>query len=71
MDGSLGDLIYKKKRFEEKEAKKIFYQISVALLKSLRNNKILHRNIKPGNILYRRLKNGEYEFKISDFKIAK
>lgn len=59
--GTLDDILKKKKKLEEKEAKIIIYQVLCAL-DLLAENDIAHRDIKPENIF---ISNGIY--KLGDF----
>ena len=71
MTGSLRDLIQEKKKFSEREAIKIMFKIVKIYYNSLYKKRVMHRDIKPGNILFNLLANGEYEFKLADFGIVK
>ena len=70
MDGSLRDLLNKHKSFWWKIAIKIMFKI-IKSYEFMHKAKMVHRDLKPDNILFNRLKNGDYEFKIADFGLAK
>jgi serine/threonine protein kinase len=66
---SLHFFIYKTKP-EISNVKKIMYQILSGLY-YLHANSIIHRDMKPGNILCYPNKNGEIDIKITDFGLSK
>ncbi|KAK9704130.1 serine/threonine protein kinase, variant 2 [Basidiobolus ranarum] len=66
--GELFDLIQKKQRFSEPEARFIFYQLFQAI-KYLHDRGITHRDMKPENILLD--SKGPLRVKVSDFGLAK
>ncbi|ORX91130.1 Pkinase-domain-containing protein [Basidiobolus meristosporus CBS 931.73] len=66
--GELFDLIVKKRRFTEPEARVIFYQLFQAI-KYLHDRGITHRDMKPENILLD--PRDPLRVKISDFGLAK
>ena len=70
MKGSLKSLIKKKGRFSEKKAVKILKKI-VKSYKFLHDEEVVHRDIKPDNVLYNEWEEGEYELKFCDFGLAK
>eukprot|EP00668_Euglena_longa_P012090 GGOE01014517.1.p1 GENE.GGOE01014517.1~~GGOE01014517.1.p1 ORF type:complete len:625 (+),score=224.43 GGOE01014517.1:27-1901(+) len=73
-DGDLFDLIQKKKKLPEHEARQLFWQIVVAL-DHLHGLNIAHRDLKPENILVAITKSAdgedEYTLKLTDFGLAK
>jgi len=73
-DGDLFDLLERKAKFPEHEARQIFWQIVVAL-EHLHGLNIAHRDLKPENILVSISKttDGEesYALKLTDFGLAK
>lgn len=64
--GSLQDLIDKKTRFSEHDLIVVIFSVLKAL-ELLHSRNIIHRDIKPGNILY----DGHGNVKLSDFGIMK
>ena len=70
MKGSLKDLIKQLGGCSEEKAIKIMGKI-VKSYKFLYGKKIIHRDMKPDNVLYNLLKNGDYDFKICDFGVSK
>ncbi|KAK9695576.1 serine/threonine protein kinase [Basidiobolus ranarum] len=66
--GELFDLIVKKRRFTEPEARVVFYQLFQAI-KYLHDRGITHRDMKPENILLD--PRDPLRVKISDFGLAK
>ena len=70
MDGSLRDLLEKRKRLSQKEAVVWTYKIVKDYQFLFKMHK-LHRDLKPENILYIVLENGDFVFKIADFGLAK
>jgi serine/threonine-protein kinase ULK/ATG1 len=63
--GTLEDIIRKKGHLSEQEALKIFKQL-INALKSLHENFILHRDIKPNNIFFK-----SSHLKLADFGFCK
>ncbi|OMJ89904.1 hypothetical protein SteCoe_7894 [Stentor coeruleus] len=62
---SLNELLRRRKRLSEIETQYYLYQL-ISALKYLHNNKIIHRDIKPGNLLL----NEKLELKLGDFGLA-
>ena len=71
MDGSLANLIDETGGFSEEEAIEIMRQIVEIFYKYVYEKNIIHRDMKPGNILFNSLGNGKYLFKIADLGIVK
>ncbi len=71
MDGSLYDIIKIYKKISEEEALSIVAQIIDAYLDSFLPFHIVHRDIKPKNILFKKLKDGTIKLKIADLGLAK
>ncbi len=74
-DGSLRNLINERKYgFSIEEIKKIFCQINEGL-KYLNSKNLLHRDLKPDNILFNEYKNSDgsinYKYKLCDYGVAK
>ncbi|MDZ4837170.1 MAG: protein kinase [Candidatus Melainabacteria bacterium] len=67
---SLDELIKRKGPLPTQMAYDVFQQICSAIAYAHERH-ILHRDLKPGNVLLRELKNGKLEVKIIDFGIAK
>ena len=51
------------------EIKKYFFQIN-EILQTMRKFNIIHKNLKPENILLKKNEKNEYEIKISDYKLS-
>ncbi len=71
MEGSLADLIKETDGFSEEKAIEIMRQIVETFYKYVYEKKVIHRNMKPGNIMFNRMGKGKYEFKTADFGIVK
>lgn len=73
-DGDLGTFFYEKKKsgenFSEEHVKKYMIQIA-NVLKYLRDNNIVHRDIKPQNILLKKTESIGYDIKLIDFNFAR
>jgi serine/threonine protein kinase len=67
--GSLRDKLNQEKRIELREAIEIISQVGSAL-DYAHSKGIIHRDIKPTNILFQRLPSGETRVLLSDFGIA-
>lgn len=63
MDGTISDLIY------EGKAGVILRDLPILIskIKKLNENGIIHGDLKSDNILYKRLSDGSYDYKISDY----
>jgi len=67
--GSLRDKLNREKRLEVSEAVEIIGQVGAAL-DYAHSNGIIHRDIKPTNILFKQLPSGQIRVLLSDFGIA-
>ena len=80
-DGSLNDLLKDKQKsnfLSEGQKLDIMFQVSTAMdfLHNLRTPKqdtmrLIHRDLHPGNILLKRIANGKFEVKITDFNLSR
>ncbi|CAK62565.1 unnamed protein product (macronuclear) [Paramecium tetraurelia] len=68
-DSNLKDLLYKKQKLNDQEISDFLIQFLNGY-KFLYNNKIVHKDIKPDNILYSK-QNSSIIYKIGDFGLAK
>lgn len=68
--GSLRDKLNREKRIETREAIEIISQVGSAL-DHAHSKGVIHRDIKPTNILFKKLPSGETRVLLSDFGIAK
>ncbi|KAL2044483.1 hypothetical protein N7G274_003188 [Stereocaulon virgatum] len=64
-DGSLADII-NANEFDDKKGSRVLEHM-LAALDCLAWNKILHRDVKPQNILYTRTPESNYDFQLADF----
>ena len=62
-------MIEKKKRFKEKEAKEILFQIVLGL-RAIHEKAIAHRDMKGSNIFIKNRTEGGSIYKIGDFGLA-
>ena len=65
-DSNLDKIINDKKKLNIKEIKEILEQLN-NVFKIMYKNKIIHRNIKPNNILIKKLENDKNIYKLADF----
>ena len=68
--GSLRDKLNREKRIEIREAIEIISQVGSAL-DYAHSKGVIHRDVKPTNILFKKLPSGETRVLLSDFGIAK
>ena len=59
------DQIIKNKKLNVKEIKEILEQLN-NVFKIIYENKIIHKDIKPENILIKKLENNKYLYKLTD-----
>eukprot|EP00347_Sterkiella_histriomuscorum_P021045 403335473 len=67
--GTLSDLIFSHEQFQEKDLRTIMGQLLLGL-DFMHSQNIIHRDIKPDNILMTSQTQGIYEIRIADFGLA-
>ena len=68
-DCNLNEII-KTKNLNAEEIKEILKQLN-NVFKIMNKNSIIHRNIKPENILIKKLENNKYLYKLTDYGFSK
>ena len=68
-ESNLSKIIKLNNGLKIEEIKKYFFEIN-ELLQTMRKFNIIHKNLKPENILLKKNEKNEYEIKISDYKLS-
>ena len=68
-ESNLSKIIKLNNGLKLEEIKKYFFQIN-EILQTMRKFNIIHKNLKPENILLKKNEKNEYEIKISDYKLS-